>query len=313
MRATKRHVTTCPSILALLYLLTRTVEYLIRPIVVKWSPPKLLVSMWTVWSASLREVVATSGDASPDDGAVSTSTVSRIYGLLADEIAAGARRVGDRLPPERVLAKELGVSRTTVRRALGALVADGLIESHVGRGAFVAGGRMSEPPNVLMSFSELGRRHGLTPSARVIAQGVRDATIDEARDFEIAPGSTVFFVERLRLLDQHPIAVDETRIPLDIAPGLKDADFTSASIYECLTASGHAPFRANYAVEAINAPTETARVLETETGAALLIANTRAFDMAGRLVELGKTTYRGDRYRFEATLRRGRRPWSSGE
>src|SRR5262249_26223076 len=45
---------------------------------------------------------------------------------------------GDRLPPNRMLARTLGVHRTTVTTAYAELEADGLINSQVGRGTFVA-------------------------------------------------------------------------------------------------------------------------------------------------------------------------------
>ena len=248
------------------------------------------------------------------EGASSTTRsaafANRVYSVLADEIAAGVRQAGERLPPERVMAEEFGVGRATVRRALSALAAEGLIESHVGRGTFVAGRYLGEPPNILMSFTELGRAHGLTPSARVTDKRVREATIDEAEEFGIAPGAPIFELERLRFLDGNPIAMDSTRVPLSLAPGLVDRDFSTASFYDALAAHGCGPVRADYTVEAIIASDSVAKLLEAPLGSAVLVARTRGYDDRGRLVEVGKTTYRGDRYRFEATLRRRRRPWS---
>jgi GntR family transcriptional regulator len=239
--------------------------------------------------------------------------VGRVYSVLADEIAAGAREPGERLPPERGLARDFGASRTTIRRALAALAADGLIESQPGRGTFVAGGRVAEPPNLLMSFTELGRSFGLTPTARVLSKAVRDATFEEARDFQIAPGTPLFHLERLRMLDGQPTAIDATTVPLMLAPGLVDIDFTTGSVYEGLAENGHDPFRAHYVVEAITADERTAELLDAPVGSALLVARTRGYEVDGRLVEVGRTTYRGDRYQFEATLRRRRQPWSAHE
>lgn len=237
----------------------------------------------------------------------------RVYSVLADEIAAGVREPGERLPPERVLASDFGASRTTIRRALAALAGDGLIESQPGRGTFVAGGRVAEPPNLLMSFTELGRSFGLTPTARVLSQAVRDATFEEARNFQIAPGTALFHLERLRMLDEQPTAIDASIVPLVLAPGLVDIDFTTGSVYEGLAEHGHEPFRAHYVVEAITADEHAAGLLDAPVGSALLVARTRGYDVDGRLVEVGRTTYRGNRYQFEATLRRRRQPWSTQE
>jgi len=59
----------------------------------------------------------------------------RVYREISKEIENGALRPGDRLPSERWLCDELGVSRATVRRAIEELTVDGLVEGR-GRGSF---------------------------------------------------------------------------------------------------------------------------------------------------------------------------------
>src|SRR2546422_773252 len=96
---------------------------------------------------------------------------------LSAEIAQGAVRPGDRLPGERDLCKHFGVSRVTIRRALGELRDRGLIEPDGTRGWFVTSNAVGEP-NALMSFSEMARSRGLTPMSRVVKSEIRAATID---------------------------------------------------------------------------------------------------------------------------------------
>src|SRR3990170_6946003 len=104
----------------------------------------------------------------------------RVQDSLAEEIARGRRSPGSRLPPERALAEHFGVSRVTLRRALSELERAGVVSRTGARGWAVATSRIGEPPNALMSFSEMAASRGLTPSARVVAQRTRPATIDEA-------------------------------------------------------------------------------------------------------------------------------------
>lgn len=67
----------------------------------------------------------------------------RLYRQIADQIAAliekGEYGAGERLPPERDLAKQLGVSRPSVREALIALEVEGYVEVRVGSGVYVVG------------------------------------------------------------------------------------------------------------------------------------------------------------------------------
>jgi GntR family transcriptional regulator len=150
----------------------------------------------------------------------------------------------------------------------------------------------------------------LTPESRVLVNAVREASIDEGEEFGIAAGAELFQLDRLRFLDGQPIAADSVIAPLALAPGLPEVDFTKESFYDVLTRHGCGPVRADYSVESRIASDREATLLGAPTGSAVLVAVTRGHDDRGRLVELGHTTYRGDRYRFEATLRRRRQPWN---
>jgi len=227
----------------------------------------------------------------------------RVYREIASEIESGALQPGDRLPSERWLCDELGVSRATVRRAIEELAGDGLVEGR-GRGSFVTGDALVEPPNTLMSLSELGRSRGLEASSRVLATDVRPATIDEAEAFGIAPGAELFELQRLRMLDGLPISIDHNRVPLRVVPDVDDLDFTIDSLYDALERAGHAPTCADYELEARGADAQEADLLGLAAGAPVLFATTVAIGDDGRVLDLGRTVYRADRYRFQATLMR---------
>ena len=227
----------------------------------------------------------------------------RVYREIAREIETGMLQPGDRLPSERWFCDEHGVSRATVRRALEELMADGLVTSR-GRGSVVTGAAVLEPPNTLMSLSEVARSRGLDASARVLGAKVRPATIDEAEAFGIAPGAEVFELRRLRMLDGLPISIDVNRVPLRLLPEAPDMDFSTASLYEALDRAGHAPGRADYQLEARGADGSEAELLDLAQGAPVLFATTEAIAEDGRVIDLGRTVYRADRYRFQATLMR---------
>lgn len=225
-----------------------------------------------------------------------------VHDTLAARIASGALPRGSQLPPERDLCRELGVSRVTVRRAMASLARQGLVAAVQGRGTFVSAPRVAEPPNALLSFTELAAGRGLVAGARPLSATTRPASMDEAEEFRIAPGSELFALERLRMLDDLPVALDWSRVPLACAPGLPGVDWTTASLYRELALAGHEPVRADYAVEAQAADTRAAAALDLSPGAPVLVAETRSYTAADRLVEVGRMIYRGDRYRFRSTL-----------
>lgn len=225
----------------------------------------------------------------------------RVYDELAARIASGRSGRGGKLPPERVISEELGVSRATVRRALAALESEGLIESVQGRGTFLTP-RLAEPANTLMSFTQLAQERGTTASAVVLRAQARPASIDEAERFRIAPGSELFDLQRVRKMDALPVAVDRDVIPLASAPTLSTHDWTYASLYQVLASHGNRPMRSDCSIEAHPATAEQAQQLDVPLGTPVLVAETLSYTLDGRLVDRGRIVYRGDRYRFRATL-----------
>lgn len=239
------------------------------------------------------------------DAGSATALYTQISRLIADEVSGGALQRGARLPSERELCQRFGVSRVTLRRALGDLVRQGVLESSRGRGWFVTTGVLGEAPNALQSFTETAAARGLTSTARVLEAASRPATLAEAEGLAIAPGAPLFHLRRVRLLGGLPIAFDHSRVPLELAPALANADFAVDSLYRVLEEdAGLTPARADYQVEAAVADAEAARLLDTRPGDPVLVTEQVTHDRDGRPIELATMTYRGDRYRFRATLRR---------
>ena len=156
----------------------------------------------------------------------------RVQQALAEEIERGGRTPGARLPPERALAEHFGVSRVTLRRALDELSRAGLVRRSVS-GWVVGqrhGRRAAERADELLGDSGVTRAHRRRPDARSGRCG--PPTIDEAEALGLAPGAPLFELERMRTMDDVPILIDRTRIPLAVAPGIDDVDLQETSLYE---------------------------------------------------------------------------------
>jgi len=110
--------------------------------------------------------------------------------LINGEIASGSLKPGMRLPPERELCERLKISRVTLRKALTRLVEDGVLNAAHGRGWYVSADRgQSEWPSRLESFTETARRMGLTATSIVLRSELVPASLDEAEELGLAPGT----------------------------------------------------------------------------------------------------------------------------
>lgn len=218
------------------------------------------------------------------------------------QIADGRLTPGSRLIGERDLSSALRVSRVTVRRALAELQAKGLVSLDDTRGWLVGQASVTER-NVLHSFTEFANARGAQARARVLKLRTREANLAEMDLFDAAVGDPLFEIVRLRLMDDEPIAIETSRVPLSICPTLVDADFTAASLHALLHGAKAGPVRADYALTAASADPEEGALLGVAVGGPLLVSDAIARDARGRVVEASHSLFRADRYRFHTTLR----------
>jgi DNA-binding GntR family transcriptional regulator len=225
--------------------------------------------------------------------------------LIQGQIDEGSLKAGSRLPPERELCQRLGISRVTLRKALSQLVAAGALNASHGRGWYVAEkAARREWPNTLESFTETAARMGLQPQSGVLTAEVVPASFDEAEELMIAPGTDLFRLERIRMLNQVPIALDLTRMGLSVLPGIDKTDFSTGSLYRTLAEAGIEPQRADSTMEAREASAAEARHLRIEEGKPLLVMYQLAFDAADRPLFASTIKYAGERYRLRTSFAR---------
>jgi GntR family transcriptional regulator len=223
---------------------------------------------------------------------------AQIEDALAARITGGELRVGDRLPAERELAEELRVSRGTIRQALDALAARGLIERGVGRGTFVAAGKVEVRLHDVAGFTEQMARAGLEAHARVLRAAVIAAPDQVATALALEAGAPVVRIERLRLAGKLPLTLEDSWIPSARFPGIEDLDLRG-SIYALMrNLYGHAPARVVESLEPVVAQSHSAAMLGIVAGSALMLVERTAFDADGVAVEYAHDLHRGDRARF---------------
>jgi GntR family transcriptional regulator len=209
---------------------------------------------------------------------------------------------GSAVPTERVLSAELGTSRTTVRQALLELVAEGRLVRRQGSGTYVAEPKVTWPLH-LTSFTEQAAANGFTASTELLSAERIRAEADLAARLGIDVGAPVYRIERLRLADQRPMAVETTHLSADRFPQLTRHMRRQQSLYVILKAHyGVVPASAEESISTAPASPREAALLDTDTGAPMLVLGRHTFDESRTPVEWVTSWYRGDRVTFVANL-----------
>ena len=205
------------------------------------------------------------------------------------------------LPPERDIALDFGISRITVRKALNALVDEGLVTRRQGAGTFVSA-RVEKSFSKLSSFSEDMVSRGRVPRSDWLLRSDGAVTPDESMTLGLGPGSAVYRFNRIRYADDAPMALEYSTIAGFCLPS-KDA--VETSLYAALEEAGNRPVRVLQRLRAVLFDAEQAALLTIDAGAPGLLIERRGFLPDGRAVEFTQSWYRGDSYDFVAELNVG--------
>jgi GntR family transcriptional regulator len=240
------------------------------------------------------EAAATLDESSP------TPLYLQLQRVIRDWVTGGSLQADEALPSERDLARQLGISRVTVRKAIGGLVEKGVLVQRWGSGTFIAPAmHVEQALSRLSSFTNDMLARGLQPGARLLERASGPASPTESMALGLSPGEAVSRITRLRLAGGVPMAIENAVVPARYLP---DPAIVEASLYAVLTARGHAPRRALQRLHAVLLTHEQARLLDVPPASAALYIERRSFMETGEAVEFTASYYRGDAYDFVAEL-----------
>jgi GntR family transcriptional regulator len=229
----------------------------------------------------------------------------QISSWIREEIGSGRLPPDSQLPSEHELCARFGVSRVTVRRALQTLDADGLIYRRPGLGSFVCEKRMAQGLVRLTDFAQDLARAGLRATSRVLHRATEVCPAPIAERLGLEPGSTVVRLDRLRLGDGEPMALDSTWLPQYYAQLLDGHDLTQETLYGVLEGEYGIPaISGRYRITAATADEAMADALQVPAGEALLVIERTSRTVGDKPIYFQRRYYRGDRVAYELELAR---------
>ena len=214
---------------------------------------------------------------------------------------------GSRLPSEPELAKQLGVSRATLREAMRMFETQGLIRRRQGAGTFVVG----RPPviegglEVLESMLTLARKTGLDVGPGPVTILDTEADAECAQALEVAEGAPLVRISRTMSADSRPVAYLVDTMPEDILEPRELGNKFDGSVLDYLVSRGD-PLTISYTnITATNATAEVAKMLEIQRGDVLLQFTARLFTASGKVVDYSYSYFLPGYFKFHIVRRVG--------
>ncbi len=215
------------------------------------------------------------------------------------EIASGRFPEAAQLPTESMLARQFGVNRHTVRRALAALAGKGLVRATQGRGTFVEARPLAYPIGPRTRFSEIVARAGREAEGSLIASRTIVAGRDLADALRVEVGAAVLELTTRHAAAGSPISTARTWLPLPRFEGFADRYGALGSITRAFAAFGVADYaRQTTRVTARPATSDEAATLELAPGRVVLIADSVNVDLEGVAIQATRAVFAADRVTF---------------
>jgi GntR family transcriptional regulator len=223
--------------------------------------------------------------------------------VIRSKIQSGEWPVGLQIPSERALMEMFGVSRATVRQGIENLVKEGILHRLHGKGTFVAPPKIKQGLLRLLEFSDIMRRSGFNPAARLLGKERVDPPLNIRKVLALSGSEAALWLQRLLLVNDVPMLIETSYLPAARFPDLLEVYDGAAEphlfIYKHY---GVKIIRARETLEPVIMESQEAGTLGVKGGFPGLWVEHITYDAAGKPAAFLTILLRGDRCRFYTEL-----------
>ena len=203
------------------------------------------------------------------------------------------------------LANATGLPKSTTHRLVTALVNEGLFYREQGKGTFVSERKITQQLIHLTGFTEDIRARGQRPSTKVLSAEMCPADETTAEKLHIPTGTLIFRLQRLRLADGEPLAIEVSQISFKGCERLLEDDLENNSLYRVLESKYGMPLmEADQELEAGLAGGEESQLLKISVGSPVLFTRRTTYTERNQPIEYAKAVYCGNKYTFYTHMKR---------
>lgn len=219
--------------------------------------------------------------------------------ILKEEIDIGKYNPGEQVPSENELSSLLGISRNTSKQAISDLVSEGILYRIQGKGTFVAEKKIIRGLTEAFSFSTEFNLNGSKLVTRVIFAEEIFESKETIKFLKLKKSSEIFRIQRLRLQNDIPVALQTSYIPKFFCPDLLNFDLSQHSLFDVLKDKYKVTF--DYFTEnlsCIKADQYEADLLKIKKDSPLFHLTRKTFTKNDEIIEVARSFMPGDRCEF---------------
>lgn len=219
--------------------------------------------------------------------------------ILRSRIEAGEWEPNTKIPSEHELNREYGLSRMTVRQVLTSLVNEGLLFRVQGKGTYVAPGKISTKSPAYTGMRQQLEDAGYKTSTELVEATLEKADRHSAGHLNITAGDDIVSITRLRRVEDEPVSLHISHVPLALAPSLLNEDPVSEQLCVILDREyGLVMSHVEETLESTRASRWEGELLSINLGEPLLLLRQQVSTPAGTPFEYTRILLRGDRIRL---------------
>lgn len=219
--------------------------------------------------------------------------------ILRDLIQNGEFEIGDKFLTEGEISSRYEVSRNTVNKAMTGLISEGLLEFRKGLGSFIRMKHSQYDLHSLISFTRMAESMGAKAETKVLEfrkLASEEIPQDVKNALRLEESEKVYYMERLRLLDESPSILERRYVSVKLSPGLRKSDVSGSIISLWTDKYGMSLSGADQTLSAVLLTTEDAELLESSAGDPAMLRESTGFAETDQPLWFERTLFCGKDY-----------------
>lgn len=236
----------------------------------------------------------------------------QIESLLEKKILSKDFLPGAKIPSERSLAVQYGVSRMTVKRAIDSLQKKGLLYRKQGSGTYVATNNTDNgnlyfnlsftDKNENLGISELLIKNGINISNEVVGKTIIRGNSFFNNKLKQSENESVFALHRVRLIKNKPFAIEYNYLPTKLFPDAEKIDFKNIGLYDYMESKNRRPVDFSQFIQVVPALKKEAQLLKLKKGSLLYCITYLGYDKYNMTVEYTESYLNSEELDLQFTL-----------